>query len=109
MYIKYFFESCICARHHLHFWKVFSAFPQSVLHLVCDIKNGIDQARLKRNVKEIYVNTRAIAVLLKRSRVVCFGDPEFGGDSPWTLANVRHFLTPEKGFFALKMDGRTVR
>ena len=74
-----------------------------------DIKNGIDQARLKRNVKEVYVNARAIAVLLKSNRVVCFGDPEFGGDSPWMLVNVRHLFTAEKGFVAVKMDGSTVR
>ena len=26
-------KSCICARHCLHFWKVFSDFPESVLQL----------------------------------------------------------------------------
>ena len=26
-------KSCMCARHYLHFWKVFSDFPESVLQL----------------------------------------------------------------------------
>ena len=26
-------KSCICARHHLHFWNFFSDFPESVLQL----------------------------------------------------------------------------
>ena len=48
-------KSCIYARHHLHFWKVFSDFSESVLQLnvekqykiICNRKSCVPQTLLK--------------------------------------------------------------